>query len=134
MTISIDAVCTDADLADEVGGPTALANLIPAEYGGVAVIPRTAILAEVMRSLARRTPPLYEESLSDPSDLKAVVVAGTLEKLYRVSMTTTDGVFAVQRKIYAERYASELSGLMPSLSSGDGTGRAASFSFSLERR
>lgn len=134
MTFSIETVCTDADLAAEIGGTGALANIIPLEYAGVATIARTAILAEVMRSLSRRTPPIYEENFQDPAELKAVVVAGTLEKLYRVSMTTPDGIFALQRKIYADRYSEELRGLMPLTTTGDGSGRMASLSFSVERR
>lgn len=131
MTILVDDVCTDADLAIEVGGTELLLRMIPASWAGLATNARQSALDETMRALARRTPIIVDADLADVTELKGCVLYGALERLFRMAMTTPDSVHALQRKIYADRFQSEISGLMPTL---NGDLRGAVFSIAFERR
>lgn len=135
MTISIDDVCTHAQLAAELGtgsvGTARLDQLTRSSGSSSTEGFRQGALADVLKALSRRTPPIYDSHLRDVTELKDAVVYGTLERLYRESITAEGDVMAIKRKLYEERFRSEVGGLMPSLID---TGRGAVMSFSLERR
>lgn len=118
MSINISLVATDADLATELGGAAALANILPADWTD-ATQARQLALGDVLESLRRRSPPVLEGDLALVSQLKRAVTYGALERLYRMAMHSNDDVHAVQRKLYDERFRSEVLGLSPTLNGGN---------------
>lgn len=131
MTIPIDDICSETDVANEVGGAAALSRLIPAAWSGATTIARERARDEVLRALLRRTPPIREGDLADVSELKTAVVAGTLEHLYRIAATTPDSIHWENRRVYADRFQEEIDGCTPTL---NGDLRGAALSFATERR
>lgn len=109
--MDVDTVCTHDDLASELGGVAELANLLPTSFNGSSAGPRALALRDVLKALGRRVPPVFEEDVSDPTELRDAVAFGALERIYRSAMTTPDSVFGTQRKIYDERFKSEVLGL-----------------------
>lgn len=132
MTISLESVCTDTDLANEIGGAENLENLLARSQGGSSELARQAALDDVIRTLRRRSPPIYDSDLSDPTELRAAVTYGALMRLYRQAMTTPDSIFAAHAKTYASQFEDEVDGLSPTVGGGDAT--ASVFSFGTERR
>lgn len=131
MAIDVDTIATDADLSNEVGGATKLANVIPADWSGSAKPARTAALEEILLTLSRRTPPIQEADLQIPAELKTAVVLGALERLYRRAMLESGDHFDAQRRIYERRYSAELLNVTPTVSDG---GRATTFGIAIHRR
>lgn len=130
--LDVDDVCTHEDLAAEVGGSNELDNLTPDEYEGNSKPMRERALRDTLKALARRTPPILEVQLADPTDLREAVIYGTLAHLYRMGMSTTDGVHGTKHDIYNKKFESEVLGLNPSLST---TGaRANAYSIQISRR
>lgn len=132
MTIAIDSVCTDRHLETEVGGASALANLLAKSEGGSSVLARQAALDDTMRALRRRAPPIFEADLADVTELRAAVAYGALMRLYRQAATTPDSIFLTHAKTFAVQFEAELDGLSPTLCGGDSVGATASWS--TERR
>lgn len=131
MTIDIDDVAAWSDLASEIGGKDALDNLTNESLTARKALELT--LAEVVDSLRNRTPPIAETDLSDVTQLKRVVVEGTLARLYRINMTTGDGedISSAKHKFYQRAYEATLSALRPTLTGG---AIPAGFSIALHRR
>lgn len=115
MTIPVDDVCTHQDLADEIGGTTALADLLPADWSGASTKARERALADVLRVLAKRSPPVRAADLADVTELKAAVAYGAAEFLYRWAATTPDSIHESRRKLYSDLYEGEIEGLAPTL-------------------
>lgn len=132
MSLDLESICSDTDLADEVGGPENLENLLAKSQGGSSETARRKALEEVVRALSRRSPPIYESDLTDPTELRAAVSYGALTRLYRQAMTTPDSIFAAHAKTYASQYEDELDGLSPTVGGGDSI--ASAFSYGTERR
>lgn len=118
MTLSVDLVCTHADLGDHVGLAN-LENALPAEWGGSSAPARAGALRDVLKSLARRTPPILEGDLQDPTELRDAVAYGALERIYRSAMTTPDSVWATQRKVFDERFKAEVLSLQVTVSTSE---------------
>lgn len=118
MTIAIDDVCTDAHLAEEIGGAGMLAELIPDEWDNSAEQARQKTLNDVLAELAARRPPVYETDLYDVTELNRVVRYGALVRLYRFAMTGPDDVFASHHKEFTKLYSSALANLNPTTPSG----------------
>lgn len=114
--IDVDNVCTHADLGDHVG-LTALEGVLPAEWGGSSEPARAGALRDVLKSLGRRTPPVGEADLQDPTELRDAVAYGALERIFRQAMTTPDSVWSTQRKVFDERFKSEMLGLQVTVAS-----------------
>lgn len=128
MAIDIEDVLTEAQLAAEIGGTARLTDLLSRqEESGDGSLPvRERALADVLRDLSRRTPPIYENQISVPADLRDAVTYNALERLYREAMTAEGDVYAVKRKLYERRYIDEVRALRPTLA-GELRGGAASF-------
>ena len=131
MTIAIADVCTDGDLADEIGGPAQLAELIPDDWDGSAEQARQKALNDVLAALASRKPPIFSSSLYDVTELNRPVVYGALTRLYRFAKTSPDDIFASHHKEFSKLYASTLAGLNPTLITGE---QAAPLSVAFHRR
>ena len=119
--MNVETVLTHDQLAaDYVMGVAALANLLPQSFNGSTDGPRAEALRLTLKSLARRTPPVYEDTLSDPTELRDAVAYGTLEIIYGAAMANAgpDSIFAMKRKLYDDRFKAELQGLAPSVSEG----------------
>ncbi len=117
MALDVDSVATHQDLADEVGGAVELENVMPSSLAGDSAPTRQLALRDVLKALGRRTPPVFEEQLQDPTELRDAVVYGALERIYRGAMTTPDSVFAAQQRIYDARFKSEVLGLQVTVAS-----------------
>lgn len=120
MTINIESVATDADLAGELGSEEALENLVtdPGADPSTTLIARQNALGEVLDGLRNRVPPIVDSELSDVTELHRVVVYGALARLYRNNITTGDeaDVSAAKHKIYQRLFESALGALRPTLS------------------
>ena len=135
MSINVNDVCTDADLIEEIGSPEALSNLLARSLGNDSTPARRASMNDVLRMLSRRSPPIRDVDIVDPTELRAAVAYGALTRLYRQSITTADSVFALHSKTYANQFEDEVAGLRPRVADLDGESVSASaFSFGTERR
>ena len=130
MTIDVETVCTDAELADECGGPVELARLIPKGTANAST-QRAAALRDTLKSLRLRRPPINEGDLSDVTELRDAVTFGALERLYLLAMTTKDSVFGVKHEKYQKRFAAELASLSPTVG---GSASGGGGSITIERR
>lgn len=120
MTISIESVATDQDLADAVGGFPVLFNLLPREWNESGLTIRQKKLDEVLRYLLRRSPPIYEGYLSDVTELKDAVIWGSLAELHLMAVTGgPDDPHRFQSKEYTAKYKAELDSMAPTLSTGE---------------
>lgn len=135
MSINVNDVCTDADLIEEIGSPEALSNLLARSLDNDSTPARRAAMNDVLRMLSRRSPPIRDVDIVDPTELRAAVAYGALTRLYRQAMTTADSVFAVHAKTYSNQFEDEVAGLRPRVADLDGESVSASaFSFGTERR
>lgn len=122
-TNDVDLYATHSDLVDELGGSARkLRGLLPPdetaatiETGEATELVRTQALRDVLKSLARRTPPILESQLSDPTQIKDAVVYGSLMRLYRAAMTTPDDVNATLCREFKKRYEEEMGNLRLSI-------------------
>jgi hypothetical protein len=120
MTIAVDTVCTHAQLQTEIGSAREIARLIPPELSASSATFREAALADVIKALSRRAPPVYEADLADVTDLRDAVAYGAAERLYRLSLTgaaDTDAQ-AAKWRYYRDRFRDELDALAPSVGNG----------------
>lgn len=133
MTISIDSVCTEAELADALG--TASIDSIGLRPRGwdTCEPARQQALDSVLSRLRGRTPPIRDTDLSDVTELRPAVIQGAKMTLYELAMTSaTDGALFLEKWRMAEkRFRAEIDGLNPTLIDGL---RGPSRSFSFARR
>lgn len=129
MSIDVENVCTHGDLDAEVKGK--LDRLLPSSYGGSSRPVRDVALRRVLAALTRRTPPIREGDLQNPSELKDAVAFCAAEELYREAITGPDSVHAIQWRAYRDKANLELTSMAPTL---QGDLRGAVLSFSVERR
>lgn len=120
--IDVDTIATDEDLDSELGGtgiaPLDALSILLRPGTTTARAARVKALERVLESLARRSPPVREAALLDVAQLQRAVVLGALEQLLEQAMTSDGDVFAVRRRLFAQRFAAELAGLTPRLSGG----------------
>jgi hypothetical protein len=133
--MNVETVLTHDQLANAPGlGPAALANILAKSFGGSSATVREEALRLTLKTLSRRSPPIWEESISDPTELRDAVMYGALEIIYGAAMTTAgvDSIFAMKRKTYDDRFKAELQGLQPTVS--DGVRAPAGLGIVMERR
>ena len=121
----VNIYATHANVANEVGGERALRKIIPAvpdDANDPTKGYREAAAADVLKALSRRVPPVFESMLSVPSELKDVVVYGTLMRLYKQAITTDGDRWSVLFREEKKRYESELAGLVLTISSAASIG------------
>lgn len=130
-TIDVDDVATDDDLVDELGEKAILTSLLP--DGGDSEPFRRKALEDTMKRLSRRTPPISDADLNDVTELRDCVVYGALRRIYERAMTqgSADSLWTKKREWYAQMYADEVAGLMPTLA---GEVRGPSLGIAIERR
>ncbi len=115
----VNIYATHQDLVDEVGSERKLCKLAPASTGSDPTHEiRQSVLRDVFRALARRTPPITESMISVPSELKAVVVYGSLMRLYRGAMTADGDIHSVLYRDFKKAFASEMTSLRLTVDGG----------------
>lgn len=111
---TIDLYATHADLVREVGSERRLRALLPA-VPDVLTDPtrgaRQAALRDIFKSLARRTPPVYESDISIPGELTDAVVYGTLMRLYFGATTVKEDTNWLHYEEYKSKFESEVTNL-----------------------
>lgn len=133
MTINVDDVCTHAQLVNHVLSARALAELLPDEARGSSATARQNALDLVVSALKRRSPPIRESDIEDPSDLRQAVILGTMRELHFAAITSAaegDRHWA-KWKHYRDRFDDEISGMTITVEGGV---EGAPASFSVERR
>jgi len=119
MALDIDTVCPHSRLVEHLGSEQKVADMVADNWGGSTVFVRSEALRDVLRSLARRVPPVFENDLNDATDdLGDVVAYRALALLYRKNVNQAGDHFHVQAKHYDEQYSSALAGLAPSTPAG----------------
>lgn len=125
--MNVDDVCTETDLLNQFGGDEdALAAIIPHRLAGVTTTIRQSVLDEVLRSLAKRRPPLSPSTIEDITSLKFAVAMGTIAALYQSAITSDRDVHHIQYKIWAERYTSEVGSVQINVNGGGPAARSRS--------
>lgn len=120
-TNDVNLYCTHSDLADELGGARKLRLLQPpdADQEDPTLLVREQALRDVLKSLARRTPPILETQLSDFTELKDAVCYGALMRLYRAAITADGDVHSALYNAFKKRFSEELQGLRVSVNSSN---------------
>lgn len=133
MTINVDDVCTHDELVAHVLSARALAELLPDEARGSSAQVRRNALDDVLAALRRRSPPIRESDLDDPTDLRMAVILCAMRELHFAGIVTAaegDRHWA-KWKAYRDRFDSEIGGMDLRVSGGS---EGAPSSFSVERR
>lgn len=114
MTIDVETVCTDAQLDEYLGGKLlASVNLMPVGWDDASPA-RAFALRRTLQSLGRRSPPIREGDISDPTQLFDAVVFGACARLYDLGMTSggDSEVFYMQAKRYDQKWRDEMASLV----------------------
>lgn len=130
MTVSVDDVCTEAQLTLALGGQTAdSTGLLPRAWTNCAPA-RQSALDSVLARLRSRTPPIRDTDLADVTELRPAVIEGAKMHLYELAMSSAaDGALFLEKwRIAEKRFRAEMDGLSPTLIDGL-RGPARSFSF-----
>jgi hypothetical protein len=130
MTLSVDSICTDTDLANQVGGLSEL-NRINKDQPTRDVF-RQAALDDALAALASRAPPLYDNDLADPTELKLSVCYRALSKIYFAAMAAEDDRNHTLAKNYEREYLGAVRGRFTPASAWGGQVGGGTFPF--ERR
>lgn len=132
MIFDVNTIATDQDLADEFGG---MAKLLSAK-SDVAIRDqfRASALADVLKALKQRTPPILETSLSAPSELKEAVVYRALSKICSSSLTSEGDRHQVLAKNYQNEYLGAIRGSFSQYANGGVRADTGGSSFSIRRR
>lgn len=125
-----DSICTDADLANEVGGLSELNRINKTQAQRDAL--RQDALNDAVLALASKTPPIFDSDLSDSTELKKAVCYRTLHKLYFSSITAEGDRAHTLSKNYQTEYLGAIRGYFTVSPSGQRMSGGQSFSF--ERR
>jgi hypothetical protein len=125
--VPVDDVCTEQDLLNQFGGDAdGLAAIVPHRLDGDTSTIRQSVLDEVLRSLAKRRPPLYASTIEDLTGLKYAVAMGTIAALYQSAITGDRDVHHIQYKIWSERYTSEVGSVSLNVNGGGSAARSRS--------
>lgn len=133
MAIDVDDVATESDLDDYLGGMlTEQMHLLPKAWSDSEKVRQWA-LDETLRMLSRRVPPIYEEDITRPSELKQAVVHGAAFRLFEFGMSAaTDAeVFNAKAVREEKRFYDEIDSLKITVEDGV---TATAMSFGVSRR
>jgi hypothetical protein len=136
VTIDIEDVCTHAQLDDYLMGKlSAQVHLLPPTWAGDSVLVRRQGLTDVLSVLRDRTPPIFENDISDPSELRQCVIHYAASRLYDNAMTSGADAEVFHAKMRAEerRYRDRVNALRPTLA-GVGNVTAPALSVGISRR
>lgn len=128
-TLDVNTIATDANISDLVGA-SELANIMPDGWAD-AEPARQIAYDNALKTLSRRTPPVYEATLSIPAELRDATVYGALANLYARGITGTDDPQSIQWKRFRDEFNAELRSIRPTVEDGV---RAPNTQISLERR
>lgn len=128
-SINVDDICTDADLANEVGGAPQL-DRINRDVSQRDKF-RAQALDDVIAALSSRSPPVSFEDLSIPSELRTAVCYRALSKLYVREITAAGDRNHVLSKDFQESY---LAAMRAGFTMSQGQTSPPGGSFSFERR
>lgn len=115
MAIDVETVCTDAQIDTHLGGKlTASVNLLPTAWEGTALPARAEALRRTLLSLSRRTPPIRESDISDPTELHDAVLFGSISHMFDAQITSgaESEVLYLQARNYEKRFERELASLV----------------------
>lgn len=129
-SLEVDDICSDEQLANEIGGTTELARITPQDWESA----RTARLGayeEILTALRKRSPPVLESDLTNREELRRPIAYGAAARLYLMAATSDDDVFMAKSKRFRALFDDEVLGLAPTVSEGQ---REAVFSISVGRR
>jgi hypothetical protein len=142
LPIDVDTVCTDADLEGYALGAQALQTLCPEEWLTTDETKKTAKPARqqalniVMTKLLRRSPPVTEDDIEEPTELKVVVAYGSMWLLYMGAATSEGSPNFKRAEAYRKLFDAELDALLPTVDEdGDGEpdGPSSPLGVTLER-
>lgn len=108
MALSVDSICTDLDLANQVGGVAELDRIN--KNLSVRDAFRQGALDDALAALASRVPPIYDNDLSDPRELRLSVCYRALSKLYGTAITGEDDRAHTLAKNYLREYQGAIHG------------------------
>lgn len=114
MSIDVESVCTDVQLDEYLGGRlNATLNLLPSAWDD-ALPARAFALRRTLQAMARRSPPILEGDISDPTQLHDAVLFGSCARLYDLGMTSggESELFYLQAKRYDQKFRDELASLV----------------------
>lgn len=123
-------ICTDADLADKVGGLSEL-NRINKDQARRDQLRQDA-LNDAVLALASKTPPIFDSDLSDPTELKNAVAYRTLSRLYLTALARDGDRAATLSENYQREYLGAVRGYFTV--GPVGQRMSGGQSFSIERR
>lgn len=114
--MNVNVVATREDLANELLSEDALVNVC-ADSTKVQLALQNA-LNDALAKLKLRKPPITEGMLSDPSELRSIVINGALRRLHEGNITTgVDDRNSILAKRYSTREKDELQALTPTVGS-----------------
>lgn len=128
MALDVNTIATDAHLADEVGSER-LTKLQPKVADRDAR--RAKALEDVLEALKGRSPPIYWNTLSDPTELKSAVVYRTLWLLCRDARAVAGDTWDILAADFEREYGRAIK---RSYSVSTGVRGPSGHSLSLERR
>jgi hypothetical protein len=103
MTVlDVNTIATDADLANEIGGADKLDRAMKREADRDAK--RVRALEDVVEALQNRSPPVFEEDLLDPTELRRAVVARALHLICRSASAVPGDTWHMLRDEYRREY------------------------------
>lgn len=114
MTIDVDDVCTDAQLDEFLGGAlTKTLNLLPGEWADGEPA-RAYALRRTLQSLERRNPPIFEDDISDVTQLMDAVLFGAAARIYDLGITGAgeSEVMFHQARRYESKWEREVASLV----------------------
>jgi hypothetical protein len=129
VTLDVNMIATDADLANEVGDLARLTRAMPRPDKRDSA--RAAALSDVLAALRTRTPSIFAESLIDPNELKKAVVYRALSKIFLAGVAIDGDTHAYLSARYEREYQGAIRG---SFTVAPGVAGPSGWSFSWERR
>lgn len=120
MALDVDTILTDAELIEFLPNQaTTGIELKPGDWDDLKPA-RQYALDRVLEAFRRRDPPIFEEDLQTPSQLKQVIRDGAAARLFRLAMTSGDksDLFVENTHYYEELFTAGMLGLNPDLVDG----------------
>jgi hypothetical protein len=128
--LSVDDICTDADLVSELGGDVGrLDRAMKLTAARDAM--RTSALQDVVDSLSTRSPPVLEGDLTTPTQLKRAVCYRALSKIFLAGIAIDGDVHSILSARYEREFQAAVRArftVSPGVTSPSG------HSFRMERR
>jgi hypothetical protein len=115
--LDVEAIATDAQVYEAGGGESLVTRARPKDSPTLSA-QKSRALADVLKVLAQRRPPVFDTSLVDPTELRDAVVYRTLSNVFGDAITAEGDAWHVRHKRFAQEYANALSSLSPTVTDG----------------